>query len=241
MSVLTRVLSAQNAVIRRSVAGGDQEFFDPYDFSWVPTLEASFPRIRAEVDGLLSVKDRLPAFHEVSSRAGARRLSDQRWKAFFLRIYGHDIADAERLCPETMAAIRRVSDVTLATFSILEPGKEIPPHCGPTKGVLRYHLGIVVPSGGPDCAIRVGRETRTWSEGRSLVFDDHFQHSAWNLTSEPRVILYLDFLRPMPAWLSLPNRAFLRAVSSFHPDVARSLANAEAFARRLASAAPERD
>ena len=27
-------------------------------------------------------------------------------------------------------------------FSILAPGKRIPPHDGPYKGVLRYHLGL---------------------------------------------------------------------------------------------------
>ena len=31
-----------------------------------------------------------------------------------------------------------------AFFSILAPGKHIPPHRGPYKGLLRYHLGLQV-------------------------------------------------------------------------------------------------
>ena len=28
-------------------------------------------------------------------------------------------------------------------FSILEPGKHLPPHKGPDNGVLRLHLGLI--------------------------------------------------------------------------------------------------
>ena len=42
-------------------------------------------------------------------------------------------------------------------FSILAPGKHIPPHDGPYKGVLRYHLGLVVPDAPVErLGIRVG-------------------------------------------------------------------------------------
>ena len=33
-----------------------------------------------------------------------------------------------------------------AFFSILAPGKHLPPHRGPYKGVMRYHLGLLIPS-----------------------------------------------------------------------------------------------
>ena len=38
---------------------------------------------------------------------------------------------------------------------------------------LTAHLGIVVPEG---VTIRVGRETRTWTEGGVLMWDDSFEH-----------------------------------------------------------------
>jgi len=33
-----------------------------------------------------------------------------------------------------------------AFFSILAPGKHLPAHRGPYKGVMRYHLGLLIPS-----------------------------------------------------------------------------------------------
>ena len=45
------------------------------------------------------------------------------------------------------------------------------------------------------CAIRVGRETRTWSPGSCFVFDDTQEHEAWNRAASTRVVLLFDFKR----------------------------------------------
>ena len=69
-------------------------------------------------------------------------------------------------------------------FSILSPHKRIPPHVGPYKGVLRYHLALKVPEPADQCGITVHGVTRHWEEGKSLVFDDVWEHSAWNETDD---------------------------------------------------------
>jgi beta-hydroxylase len=84
-----------------------------------------------------------------------------------------------------------------AFFSILAPGKHLPPHRGPWKGVLRLHLGLLIPEPAEMCAIRVGSQTRHWEEGRVMIFDDTFEHEAWNRTDGVRVILFVDIMRPM--------------------------------------------
>src|SRR5882672_3157647 len=67
-------------------------------------------------------------------------------------------------------------------FSILAPGKTIPQHRGPYNGVLRLHVGLRVLTSEPHiCAIRVNGETRTWANDEVLLFDDSYQHDAWNL------------------------------------------------------------
>ena len=53
---------------------------------------------------------------------------------------------------------------TTAYFSILEPGTKIKPHNGVYKGVLRYHLGLIVPSG--DLFIEI--------DGKSLHLYHHY-------------------------------------------------------------------
>jgi aspartyl/asparaginyl beta-hydroxylase (cupin superfamily) len=82
----------------------------------------------------------------------------------------------------------------LIYLSRMRGGTHIAAHRGPTNLRLRCHLGIEVPSG--DCAIRVGDETRHWEEGSCLVFDDSFEHEAWNHTEQDRIVLIVDLWHP---------------------------------------------
>ncbi|MGH8282712.1 MAG: aspartyl/asparaginyl beta-hydroxylase domain-containing protein, partial [Gammaproteobacteria bacterium] len=75
----------------------------------------------------------------------------------------------------------------------LKPGTHIPPHYGLANYKLAVHLPLIIPG---DCAIRVGNETRAWTEGQCLIFDDSFQHEAWNNSSELRVVLILEIWNP---------------------------------------------
>jgi beta-hydroxylase len=180
-------------------------FFDPDQFPWVKDVEVEWPAIRKELDARLQHLDQIPAFQEVQREQ--RFLSnDNRWKTYIFHGYGarneHNCAE----CPRTAAALEKIPGMKTAFFSILDAGKELPPHRGPYKGVLRYHLGLRIPATDSRCAIRVGNDVRTWQEGKSLVFDDSHNHEAWNRTDQLRVVLFVDFLRPLPFPLSMLNR-----------------------------------
>ena len=82
----------------------------------------------------------------------------------------------------------------LIYLSRMRAGTHIAAHRGPTNLRLRCHLGIDVPRG--DCGIRVGDETRQWEAGRCLVFDDFFEHEAWNHTEHDRIVLIVDLWHP---------------------------------------------
>ena len=56
---------------------------------------------------------------------------------------------------------------------------------------MRVHLPLLVPSGG-DCGLRVAGESRRWERGKCLIFDDAFEHEAWNDTDADRVVLLFD-------------------------------------------------
>jgi hypothetical protein len=71
--------------------------------------------------------------------------------------------------------------------------------------VLRCHLGLHVPSQ-KQCWIQVGDEKQSWGEGKCLVFDDTFVHTAVNLSDLPRVILLLDFSTGVPLPEHLQSR-----------------------------------
>ena len=46
------------------------------------------------------------------------------------------------------------------------------------------------------CGLRVGNETRGWTPGEALIFDDSIEHEAWNTSERLRVVLLFDIWRP---------------------------------------------
>jgi ornithine lipid ester-linked acyl 2-hydroxylase len=119
-----------------------------------------------------------------------------------------------------------------AFFSILLPGKHIPEHRGPYKGVLRYHLGLIIPEPHEKCRIRVGNDVRSWREGKSLIFDDSFPHEAWNETDSVRVVLFIDVIRPLPFPWSALNETVIRLIAE-SPFVQDANANQQQWDKRL--------
>jgi beta-hydroxylase len=127
-------------------------------------------------------------------------IADDGWRRMYIKWYSDIDPEARRRCPITSALVESCPEVQLAMFSILEPGSEIPPHFGPYKGCLRYHLGLDVP-GEPGCSIQVGdsdvcNPPYIWEDGRDVLFDDTFRHHVRNRTASRRVILFMDVLRP---------------------------------------------
>ena len=72
----------------------------------------------------------------------------------------------------------------------------------------------MVPEPNQNVRIRVDHQICHWSEGKTLVFDDSFNHEVWNETNGTRVVLFVDFVRPcrFPAnfinWLVLSLSVF---------------------------------
>ncbi len=85
-----------------------------------------------------------------------------------------------------------------------------------------------MPADAEACRIRVGEDIRHWEEGKSLVFDDTFNHEVWNDTDETRVVLFVDVLRPLPEPDSAINRAIVKAIG-YSPFVLDAKRNQEAW------------
>ena len=106
---------------------------------------------------------------------------------------GHQIKPALEKCPATFALLKCIPGVQTAGFSRLKSGAHITPHHGWVTNVYRLHFGLVIPN---NCAMKVAHETRSWEEGKCLIFDDTSLHESWNRSDSDRYILLLDFLRP---------------------------------------------
>jgi len=210
---------------------GDHAFFDLAQFPWVERVEARWADIRTELDDVLRDLEHLPNFQDISTDQ-YKLTQDDRWKTFFLYGYGFQVDDHLARCPHTAEALRAIPGMTTAMFSIFGPHKRIPAHGGPYKGVLRYHLALRVPEPADRCGITVRGETRHWVEGKSLVFDDVWEHEAWNDTEGVRAVLFVDFIRPMRAPASWLNRIVLRAIA-YSPFVQDGKARHKAWEKRF--------
>lgn len=130
------------------------------------------------------------------------------WRSFFLRVADRDIAANLARMPTLAAVLREMPEAYNVLLSILDPGHDIVPHRGYFKGILRYHLGVVVPSPG-DATLTCGGQRYQWREGAGVLFDDMFVHSVENRCVEPRVVLYLDIRRrPLPLFGLVTNALF---------------------------------
>jgi beta-hydroxylase len=92
---------------------------------------------------------------------------DKKCKTFFFAYAVRIEANLAR-CPRTAAQT--------AVFSILAPRSHIPEHCGPYKGVIRYHLGLIVPKPERACRVRIVGPTAHWEEGKRMFFHGTFPH-----------------------------------------------------------------
>lgn len=165
---------------------------DPSQFDWVPALEAEAPRIAAEMSDLFA-RNVFALVHQVVDRGLADAGS---WTSHRLYSEGVRNEPAWDLAPVTTAAIARVPGVDsagLVSCAAVTGGTHIAAHCGPNNARLRCHLGLKVP---PGCAIRVGRETRTWIENKVIIFDDSFEHEIWHKGTGTRLVLIFDVWHP---------------------------------------------
>lgn len=174
----------------------DSGVYESADFPWSQALEQGWAGIRSELDAVMERRHSMPSFHEIISEVSTITRDDG-WKTFFLIGAGMDCQGNAARCPETMRLLRDVPGIVTAFFSILAPGKHIPAHRGAYNGVLRLHLGLIVPEPREQCRIRIGEQICTWQEGKALIFDDTFNHEVWNDTDGWRVVLFIDFARPL--------------------------------------------
>jgi len=189
---------------------------------WTAEFETQWRAVRAELDTILQHREALPRFQDIASDQ-YRISSDDKWRAFVFYGFGHRSEHNSRLCPQTARLLDRVPGIENAFFSILAPGKIIPSHRGVTKGLIRCHLGLIVPPEPERCFMDIDEMRCPWQEGRILLFDDTYRHAVQNNTEHERVVLLFDFLRPLTTRGRLVRRVlfwFFRR-SAFVQDAVR--------------------
>ncbi|MBK9656255.1 MAG: aspartyl/asparaginyl beta-hydroxylase domain-containing protein [Rhodanobacteraceae bacterium] len=202
-------------------------YFDRALFPWIEQLESATGAIRSEALEVLAADGALQPFLKFDSAEQVGKYlgggeQPPSWDAFFFYRDGERIDANHQRCPATSAAIEALPLVRIRQhapeicYSVLAPGTHILPHTGVTNIRAVVHLPLIVPA---DCAIEVGGETHAWRVGEVVVFDDTFEHHAWNRSDQRRVILLMDTWNP---YLSDVEReavgALIAGIGDFNRD-----------------------
>jgi aspartate beta-hydroxylase len=174
-------------------------------------------KIREECLGAMQDVGSVPQFHELmEAQKPLSTHGDKYWRLFLLKAYGSNHRRNQTKCPFTASLLKQARSVQSATFSILEGRKHIPVHRGPFRGVLRYHLGLVIPAradGRSSNRLKIDGNVHELKEGGELLWDDTYPHEAWNDSESVRAVLMLDVIRPgMSLALRLVTSAIITLV-----------------------------
>lgn len=202
-------------------------FYERGEFDWIGEFEALAPLLRDELLAMLAGGAAAEPFAPYVARPDSRPapanplLEDPAWGAAWLIKDGERIATTADAVPVTMAALAKAPQPVIARrspmalYSRLKPGTHIQPHHGLLNTRLICHLPLIAPDG---CALRVGHETRAWQFGEMLVFDDSFEHEAWNKGGSDRIVLLFEIWRPeIPATERVVLARLFEAIDAIDP------------------------
>ena len=204
------LLGAGKAIAPFSTVG-NLPVFSNDQFPMTALLEENADAIKKELEQILLYNDSLPNLQDIQNEQSTIT-SDNKWKTFFF--YGFGIKSEQNCakCPVTTSVLEQVPGLLTAFFSILHPKKHIPAHKGLFKGIIRSHLGLIIPGNNGECRMQLGKQTLYWQEGKAVVFDDTYRHEVWNDSDEIRVVLLIDIIRPFKKPFSKINKGIINLI-----------------------------
>lgn len=159
-----------------------------------------FPELNILKENWVAIRDEILAYEKeqgvitgIGSYSPAA-VSGNDWSTINLMSYMVLFHKNRAKFPVLTKVTDQIGSITTVTISVLSPQTVIKPHYGDTNGVIRAHLGLVVPDPGPTIALEVGGEARGWEEGELLLFTIVQRHTAWSRSDRKRYVLLIDFV-----------------------------------------------
>ena len=183
------------------------------DFDFLQEFIENIDKIRNEY---IAASDVAYDVGKISRKERNLAGNDSKWKMLPVKILNNFTPESDKV-PTVKRLVKKYSDkFSTVYYSILEPGKILPIHKGPYKGVIRCHIPLIIPKGDLGLKVYDAIEDRTvvYKWEKPFIFDDTEFHSAWNKTKSKRVILLMDLIRPLPFGIKQINNGILNIASS---------------------------
>jgi Aspartyl/Asparaginyl beta-hydroxylase len=151
-------------------------------------LQGAVPRIR---ESALRLRQRTLSFSGGVVTAGT-------WSIYPLWYMGITLPFMTAHSPELKAILAdlprsgMLHPFSEALLSWQDPDTHLAAHCSVDSLRLRYSVGIIIDG---YCELRVGAVKKQWQAGESLVFEDCFEHEAWN-GARSRLVFIVDTWHP---------------------------------------------
>jgi hypothetical protein len=118
---------------------------------------------------------------------------EPKWKVFGLIFNKNIIEKNKEFCPNTVNLLKSIPCIVNAGFSCLEANKATDIHSDDNIDFFRYQLPLIVPEG--DTGFTSNNYSIKYKINEPFIFNDSFEHHAWNYTNKIRVVLICDIER----------------------------------------------
>lgn len=174
-----------------------------YDCSKIPEhklFSNNFNEIRQE---FLQRKIKAKKWYEFDKTFGKQ----ENYEVIYLKFF-NIIEKNARLFPKLYEIIKNMDNALIIYFAIMKGKTYLKPHRAFYNGVLRYHYPIVIHPNDKSF-IQINGIKKYWKENEPFLFDDTYEHFVIKNNDYTRVILIIDFLRPLPNFLQKINKNIL--------------------------------
>lgn len=125
-------------------------------------------------------------------------ISGGTWRIYPLWYMGTSLSFLTMHCPELKRIAAEIPGCGMAhpfseaLLSWQDPHTHLGAHCSIDGLRLRYSVGIIIEA---DCTLRVADMKKQWQTGESIIFEDCFEHEAWNGDTS-RLVFIIDVWHP---------------------------------------------
>ena len=125
-----------NAFVKTPSVLETKEFFPGAE-----KFTTNWEQLRAEALALTSEIGNVPRFHELMpEQYQLSAHGEKEWRMFVVRAYDLDISENMAKCPALAALVKANPSIKSASLSFLAPGKQVPTHTGPFRGITRFYI-----------------------------------------------------------------------------------------------------